>query len=68
MLRFKPDLEWMAERIAPLPAKWQQRLRRAWQDPDYNGPLDAEQAAWRNKHKASWRNPATKPVEGGETK
>ena len=31
MLRFKPDLEWMADRIAPLPTKWQQRLRRAWQ-------------------------------------
>ena len=31
MIRFKPDVEWMADRIAPLPTKWQQRLRRAWQ-------------------------------------
>lgn len=21
-----------------------------WQHPDYNGPIDAEKAAWRNKH------------------
>lgn len=39
-----------------------------WQKPDYNGPLDAEQAAWRNRHKAAWRNPSTKPVEGGDAK
>ena len=30
MRDYTPDLEWMAERIAPLPTKWQQRLSRAW--------------------------------------
>ena len=40
----------------------------AWQAPDYDGPLDAEQAAWRNKHKATWRDPATKTSDGGDAK
>ena len=30
MRDYTPDLEWMTERIAPLPTKWQQRLSRAW--------------------------------------
>ena len=41
MLRFKPDLEWVAERIAPLPTKWQQRLRRAWQATHATDPFTA---------------------------
>ena len=39
----------------------------AWKDADYDGPLDAEQAAWRNKHLTHARL-HTKPAAGGATK
>ena len=41
----------------------------AWQDPDYDGPLDGEQAMWRNKHiKRLADGHATKPAKAVETK
>jgi hypothetical protein len=36
-----PDLDWMAGRIAPLPAKWQQRLSRAWHATHASDPYTA---------------------------
>ena len=35
-----------------------------WQQPDYLGPLDTEQARWRNEHLGSFREPATKSEPG----
>lgn len=31
MRHYTPDNEWMADRIADLPTKWQRRLQRAWE-------------------------------------
>lgn len=41
----------------------------AWQDPDYNGPLTADQAAWRiRKREEALLAESTKPVKGAKTK
>lgn len=38
-----------------------------WQQPDYDGPLDGEKAAWRNKHlKRLDEGHATKPAAKAE--
>lgn len=71
-----------AERIAQLEAENAAQAERiaeleaapvaeppAWQDPDYSGPLTADQAAWRNRKIEQARlAEATKPVKGAKTK
>lgn len=41
MRNYKPDHEWMTDRIADLPTKWQQRLRRAWHATHDQNPFAA---------------------------
>lgn len=40
----------------------------SWQEPDYDGPLNSEQAAWRNAHIDRLGDRTTKPAKAGETK